>query len=318
MIIWASQNVGKSVQKNAIINSFIETQRLTLSQEKNVVLHIGRKVKCKMTYPTLKVHDHDMKVVTTQKYLGDIVSSSGSLRDTIEDRRNKGWGKLSEISGILAEMPDTRRIEVGLNLRMAKLINGTIYSSEAWSKITENELTRLEQVDLALLRSIVSGHSKTSRAFILLEFGVFGVRYLIMIRRLMYHYHLVTRSNNELIKKVYMKQKESSIKGDWFRTLQDDFKFIGEEITDDKIATFSKPQYKLYIQDKVKIAAFHAYLALKEKSKKKLKSLEYTSLNIQPYLISEKFSSKQIKLLYSLRPNAIQQKINLRKCIKEI
>ena len=45
---------GKSsVQKNAIINSFIETQRLTLSQEKSVVLHIGSKVKCKMTCPTL-------------------------------------------------------------------------------------------------------------------------------------------------------------------------------------------------------------------------------------------------------------------------
>ena len=37
-----------------------------------------------------------------------------------------------------------------------------------------------------------------------------------------------------------MKQKESSIKGDWFRTLQDDFKFIGEEIKYDKIVTFSK------------------------------------------------------------------------------
>ena len=113
-----------------------------------------------------------------------------------------------------------------------------------------------------------------------------------------------------------MKQKESSIKGDWFRTLQDDFKFIGEEIKDDKIVTFSKPQYKLYIQDKVKIAAFHAYLALKEKSKKKLKSLEYTSLNIQPYLISEKFSSKQIKLLYSLRSKCYSAKINFKKMHK--
>ena len=89
-----------------------------------------------MTCPTLKVHDYDMKEVKTQKYLGDILSSSGSLRDTIEDRRKKGWGKLSEISGIVAEMPDTRRVEVGLNLRMAKLVNGTVYSSEAWGRST--------------------------------------------------------------------------------------------------------------------------------------------------------------------------------------
>jgi hypothetical protein len=132
----------------------------------------------------------------------------------------------------------------------------------------------------------------------------------------MYHYHLVTRIDSELNKKVYIKQKESSIKGDWFRTLQDVFNFIGEEINDDQIASFSKPQYKIYIQDKVKIAAFHAYLALKEKSKKKLKSLEYTVLKIQPYLISDKISSKQIKLLYSLRSKCYSAKMNFKKMHK--
>ena len=68
----AISKCGKSsVRKNTLINSFIETQRLTLSREKSVVLHIGSKVKCKMTCPTLKGHDYDMKEVKIQKYLGD-------------------------------------------------------------------------------------------------------------------------------------------------------------------------------------------------------------------------------------------------------
>ena len=143
---------------------------------------------------------------------------------------------------------------------MAKLVNGTIYSSEAWGKVTEAELTRLEQVDFALLRSLVSGHSKISRAFTLLEFGVFSIRHLIMIRRLLYHHHFVTRTNNELIKKVYLKQKHCSLKGDWFRTLQEDFVFIGEEIDDEKIVLFSKEQYKSCIKEKVMKSAFQSYL----------------------------------------------------------
>ena len=305
-----------SVQKNAIINSFIETQRLTLSREKSVVLHVSNKVKCQTQCPILKVHAYDMNVVKSQKYLGDIISSSGTLRDTIEDRRNKGWGKLSEISGILSEMPNMRKVEVGLNLRMTKLVNGTIYSSEAWGKVTEAELTRLEQVDFALLRSLVSGHSKTSRAFTLLEFGVFSIRHLIMIRRLLYHHHLVTRTNNELIKKVYLKQKQCSLKGDWFRTLQEDFVFIGEEIDDEKIVSFSKHQYKSYIKEKVMKSAFQSYLVMKEQSKKKLKSLEYKSLGIQQYMISEQFSLKQIKLLYSLRSKCYPAKMNFKKMNK--
>ena len=44
-----------SGKKSAFINSFIETQRLNLSRDKSVVLHIGNKVKCKAPCPTLKV-----------------------------------------------------------------------------------------------------------------------------------------------------------------------------------------------------------------------------------------------------------------------
>ena len=67
-----------TVQKIAVINSFIETQRLTLSQTKSVVIHVGKSSKCKKPCPTLKVHDHIMKTVQSQRYLGDIISATGS------------------------------------------------------------------------------------------------------------------------------------------------------------------------------------------------------------------------------------------------
>jgi hypothetical protein len=154
-----------------------------------------------------------MKVSKSQRYLGDIISSSGTMKETIEDRRNKGWGKLSDISGILSEMPDSRKVEIGLRMREAKLINGMIYSTEAWSKISDSELVRLEQVDMSLLRSLTEGHSQTSKAFVLLEFGVLKIRHLIMIRRLMYHHHLITRSDQELIKKSVLKTKAKQPEG---------------------------------------------------------------------------------------------------------
>ena len=253
-----------------------------------------------------------MKVAKSQRYLGDIISSSGSLRETIEDRRNKGWGKISDISAILSEMPDTRKIEIGLKMRDAKLMNGMIYSSEAWSKISDSELVRLEQVDMALLLSLAEGHSKTSRAFLLLEFGVLKVRHLIMIRRLMYHHYLVTRPNHELIKKVYLKQKEDNLKGDWYRSLKEDFSFIGEEIHDDLINLIPKNEYKKLFKQKVQKAAFEDYLLLKEKSIKKMKALEYKNYGIQPYIISTFFSLKQIKLLFALRSNCYPAKMSFK------
>ena len=158
-----------SVQKNSVINSFIDTQRLTLSRDKSVVLHIGNSKKCNNPCPKMKVRDHVMKSTKSQRYLGDILTVGGTNRDSIEDRRNKGWGKLADITGILLQLPNIRKIEIGLKLRDAKLINGMIYSTEAWSRISDTEVTRLEQVDFALLRSLVEAHSKCSKAFILLN-----------------------------------------------------------------------------------------------------------------------------------------------------
>ena len=61
----------QAVQKNAVLNSFIENQRLELSQEKSCFIHIDNDKKCKEKCPTLKVHNHDMKTVSSAKYLGD-------------------------------------------------------------------------------------------------------------------------------------------------------------------------------------------------------------------------------------------------------
>ena len=90
-------------------------------------------------------------------------------------------GRVAEISGILAQLPDNRKVEIGLKLRDAKLINGMIFSTEALSKVSDAELSRLEQVDLEILQNLVDAHSKFIKTFVLLEFGVISVSHLIRI-----------------------------------------------------------------------------------------------------------------------------------------
>ena len=122
--IGVSKCGNTAVQLNSVINTFIETQRLTLLKEKSAVIHIGSKLKCKTQCPKLKVHHSDMSEAESVKYLGNIVTSRGGVTATIEDRRNKGWGKVATILGILKEVDmGSRRVEVGLMLRKAILVN---------------------------------------------------------------------------------------------------------------------------------------------------------------------------------------------------
>ena len=304
-----------AVAKNAVLNSFIETQRLTMSKKKSVVLHVGKKSKCLISCPTLRVHDSEMKTAESVRYLGDIVSASGSLRPCIDDRRSKGWAKVAEIEGTLSAMPDRRRVIIGLKLRETKLCNGMLYSTEAWTNISDKEIERMEQVDLAALRTIIGGgHSRCPKPFYYLEYGLIMFRHIIMIKRINYHYHIITREDKELIKRVYMKQKESPIKGDWIHAVRKDYEFIGENLEnmEDCIKNTSKDVFSKNIKYKVYQAAFKSYLELKESCRKKMSNLTYEQFVIQDYLTSTQFNSEEKKLLFSLRSNCYPAKNNFK------
>ena len=133
-----------AVEKNSVINSFVETHRLQMHEDKSVVLHVGNVKKCKVACPTLRTHKNKMQESKSTKYLGNILTSKGGVRETIEDRRNKGWGKVSQILGILGEVDfGQHRIEVGLLLRKAILTSGLLYLAEAWSDVSEADIKRL-------------------------------------------------------------------------------------------------------------------------------------------------------------------------------
>ena len=72
--------------------------------------------------------------------------ASGSMGPCIEERRSKGWVKVADMSGTMSEMPTHRRIEVGLKLREAKVHNGILFNSEAWSNLSDKDIEKLEQV----------------------------------------------------------------------------------------------------------------------------------------------------------------------------
>ena len=72
---------NNAVKLNATINSFIEAQRQTLSEEKSVVIHVGKKSRCNTPCPELKVHKAKMHQAETVKNLGSIVTSHGGVSE---------------------------------------------------------------------------------------------------------------------------------------------------------------------------------------------------------------------------------------------
>ena len=68
---------------------------------------------------------------------------------------------LAHIRAMLEDVPlGNKRLEIGLTLREAWFINGTLYNSEVWCSYKTEDLKVLEVLDRKILREITGAHSK--------------------------------------------------------------------------------------------------------------------------------------------------------------
>ena len=302
-----------TVQTNAVINSFIEGKKLKLSNKKCYRIHVqNKRIKHTPNCKELKIHDDPMKDAVQEKYLGDLINTTGTIRNTVEDRKNKGFGIVNERIALLDDIPLGRyKLEIGLKLRQAMLLNGILYNSEALHSLSEAEIKTMETVDEHLLRSLVQGHAKTPIEFLYLEAGAIPIRMIIASRRLMYHQTILKREEKELTKRIYKEQTINPTPGDFVKLLEEDFKLIGEKQNDIQIQNTNCTVYKKFVKKKIKEAAFK-YLQDIQKKHSKVSHIEYQSLELQKYMTNAIFSNEEVKLLHALRSRTTDCKENFK------
>ena len=296
--VLAVQKCSKSsLQINSVVNSFMELKKLKLSEKKCGKIHIG---KSQVNCHELKVHGNKMKNSDEEKYLGDKINRNAKLDATIEDRISKGYGIISEINAILEEIPLGKyRVEIGLKLRQAMLINGILFNSEAWHGVKKEDLKKLEKIDEILLRSLMGSHQKTPLEFLYLETGTLPISYIIMIRRITYLQTLLTRNDEELTKRILLEQRKNPTNGDFIELVKEDFIKIGkfyDENMENFIVKTPKRTFKRHIKNLVQVAAFQALVQMQQKHTK-VKQIKYETLKCQEYLKSGIFSNDEISIL---------------------
>ena len=302
-----------TVEMNAVVNAFVEGKKLKLSKKKCHRIHVqSRKVKNVQQCADLKIHNEVMNNAVQEKYLGDLVNTSGTIRNTVEERKNKGFGIVNEIIALLDEIPLGRfKMEIGLKLRQAMLLNGMLYNSEAWHAVSEVELRQLESVDEHLLRALVKGHAKTPLEFLYLEAGAIPIRMIVASRRLMYHQAILKREETELTHKIYKEQINNTTPGDFVELLAKDFELINVQKNDAEIRNMNTSLYKQFIKKRIKASAF-TQLSESQQKHSKVRHIEYEALKTQTYMTSPIFSNEEVNLLHALRSRMTDCKVNFR------
>ena len=246
-------SVENTAKINEVINTFVERKKLRLAKDKCHRIHLG---KGHQQCPELVVHEHKMDESDKEKYLGDYIHKNGKIQETINQRKIKARGIVTDILSLLDEIPlGKHRIEVGLKLREAMFINGILFNSEVWHGVTNAQITSLEAQDNSLIRGILGAHKGTPKAFLHLETGTIPLRWVIAQRRINYLKHILSRTEDELIKKVLRAQKEKPTKGDFVKLVETDLIKLGMTYEEVALETTTPNMLKVILKKNAKTAA---------------------------------------------------------------
>ena len=233
------------------------------------------------------------------------MSKTGKIRPTIEARKAKGYGILTNVLAIINEVPLGHwKIDAGLQLRQAMLLNCVLFNSEALHNVSQDDLNILEKVDEALLRGILKAHSKIPLEALFLETSSIPIRLIVAGRRLMYLHTILQKSQSEMIRKVYDVQKSDTSPGDFSELVSNDKKDIELNLSDSEIQRLTKTKFKKILKTKINQAAFKYLTSLKQ-GHSKMDGISYTHLEKASYLNSPLFNSESSRLLLALRTRTV-------------
>ena len=238
-----------SLAINSEVNAFIEQKKLKLSKSKCVQIHIGSKCD---TCEKLYVHDDQMIEAHEVKYLGDFINENGRPNSTINQRIKRGYAIVSQIFALLQDLPvGNLRVEIGIALRQAWLINGILFNSEVWYSVTEQQIAHLVDIDKYLLRGLINAHAKVPLEHLYLELAALPIKYVMSARRMIFLQTILKRNDNEITKKIYKLQKEDPLPGDWCKLVEEDFNTMNLHMSDELIAQMSEFDYKKLVKQRL-------------------------------------------------------------------
>ena len=305
----------QSIVTNAIVNAKIESKKLELGPTKCVNLHIGNK---EVSCDGLKVHDNKIVKKDHETYLGDVICSSGTNSKNIETRSNRGIGAVSSIMSTLNQVSLGHfYFEIALIFRDSLLVSKLVYSSEIWYNITNENYTKLEEIDEMYLRKIFCLPKSAPRLGLYVECGKTPLRHIIRTRRLLFYWHILHLDENELLAKFFLAQKLKPSRNDWVLQIFKDLEEIELSLTEIEIKNMSKNMFKKIILEKVNISVKKSFMRT-QKRQSKTSNLKISE-NFKPssYLFSKRLNVPEIQTLFKLRTRCIEVKGNQKSSYKD-
>ena len=294
----------KSLELNTYINSKIELKKLRFhtpdssGRTKCHKIHIGRH---QLHCPVLKVHGSEMKEVSEDEYLGDIVNKDGKNKSNIIKRTSRGIGLISEIVIILDQVTFGHHyFETATLLREALFLSSMLNNVEVMYNLSKAELQEFDDVDLQLLKKLFKAPFSTPKESYYLELGIIPPSMLVKVRRILYLHYLLNKEPTQMLSMFFWTQWRKPCKGDWVHSVQADLEEFGLSPDLSSFKEYSKESFKKLVKS-IAVTLTLQNLMKKKESHSKLNSLNYHSLETQSYFRREQLTKMDARTIFLFR-----------------
>ena len=97
-----------------------------------------------------------------------------------------------------------------------------LFGAESWYAVTNNQLDKLEWVDISYFRKLFNSSYSTAKEIYYLECGKIPLKHVLISCRLMFWWHIVRTDKDSLLSRFHNLQKLCPVKNDWSLQIEKD------------------------------------------------------------------------------------------------
>ena len=105
-----------------------------------------------------------------------------------------------------------------------QLVSKLVYNSEVWYNVSDDQLSKLEQIDEMWFRKLFSLAKSAPKEGLYMECGKMPIRFIVMMRRILYLWNILQRNEDELVNRFLSAQQIWTSKKDWIQQVRKNMK----------------------------------------------------------------------------------------------
>ena len=234
------------------------------------------------------------------EYLGALFNSKGTNSDLVDGRIKKARACMINSLSMCGDVTLGAYAVESLTLVYKSVFIPTLlYGCQVWTRMTKNEETKLQTIQLQFLKRILHVPRSTCNCFVFLELGVLPVLAEIHTRKLNFLHHILSLGPEDPVLQTYKQQLLYEAEKNWANECQDLMESYGLERCENKIKETSKEGWKKQVKEAVRKEWLFKLNEEKSRKKKITEMNQYEELKCRQYLI--KLRSDRARLLFRIR-----------------